>query len=124
MVSRSIWWNCEVGETMKTIILKLINGEEIIGGYDGSSSCITNPLIIGLVPVGQNQVTIRLVPFSQFTNDEQISFTVEHILASYTPSGPVAKQYEETLKEISLQKSGITLAKPGDLDKLKNNRGK
>ena len=88
-------------------IIKLITGEEIIGdaSQTGDNITIKNPATIHLVPGEGNRISIAMVPFAPYAEQDSFMFNLAHIMTSYTPGTDLYNQYNQRFG------SGIVVAR-------------
>lgn len=93
-------------------LMKLINGEMIIGKYDGEANLLKDAAVLQTVPAQQG-VQMMLLPFGYpFDHEIDAEISLDHVMYEY-------KNCPEELKTKYLEaSSNLTMAKPGDLKGL------
>ena len=89
------------------MIVRLINGEEIIANISLSDSCVNlkGPASI-IVKAGQNgRPSMGLADYLMFADNKEIRISTEHILFSYEPNVDIRNAYNSAFG------SGIVVAK-------------
>lgn len=76
-------------------IIRLMNGEEIIGSMSqtGDTVSVTDPVIIQMIPNGEGQVGLAMIPFAPYAEEDTFIFSWAHIVTAYTPSKDLYNQY-------------------------------
>ena len=99
-------------------LVKLINGETVLGKFDEETQGLKDVAILQSVPTQQG-VQMLLLPFGYpFENDIQGEISFDHVLYEY-------KSYPEELKTKYLEAtSNLTLSTAGDLRTLDKLAGK
>ncbi|GAB6175492.1 hypothetical protein JCM16814_03830 [Desulfobaculum senezii] len=93
-------------------LVKLINGEMVIGKYDEEAKQLKDAAILQTVPAQQG-VQMMLLPFGYpFDNEIDAEISYEYVIYEY-------KNCPDDLKNKYIEAaSNLTLAKPGDLNNL------
>lgn len=84
------------------IILKLINGDEIIGNLDDDtgSNCdfynIVNPMLIVSEPEDYGGA-MKLRDFFLLSDEEMLSVPSKHVIVSYKPSDSISEYYDKAV---------------------------
>ncbi|NJB68930.1 hypothetical protein GGQ74_002624 [Desulfobaculum xiamenense] len=93
-------------------LVKLINGEMLIGKYDGEARLMRDAAVLQSVPTQQG-VQMLLLPFGYpFDTDIDAEISLDHVIYEY-------KNCPEELKTKYLEaSSNLTIARPGDLHGL------
>lgn len=94
-------------------LMKLINGEMIIGKYDGEARMVKDVAVIQTIPTQQG-AQMMIIPFGfPFEQNFDAAISLDHVLYEY-------KTFPEELKTKYLEAtSSLTLSTPGDLRNLK-----
>jgi len=94
-------------------LVKLVNGEMIIGKYNEAEKKIKEVAALQTVPTAQG-AQMMLLPFGfPFEQDFEAAISFDHVLYEY-------KSFPEELKTKYLEAtSNLTLSTPGDLRNLK-----
>ena len=76
-------------------IIRLINGEEIIGSMTqtGDTVTVSDPVTIQMVPNGEGQMGLAMIPFAPYAEEDEFVFSWDHIVTAYTPSKDLYNQY-------------------------------
>jgi len=96
-------------------LVKLINGDMVIGKWDVENNKIQDPAILQTIPTQQGGVQMMLLPFGYpFDNEIEGEISMEHVLYQY-------KSVPEELKTKYLEaSSNLTLSTASDLRNLEN----
>lgn len=94
-------------------LLKLVNGEMVIGKYDGEARLLKDVAVIQTIPTQQG-AQMMIIPFGfPFEQDFVADISLDHSLYEY-------KTFPDELKTKYLEAtSNLTLSTPGDLRNLK-----
>ena len=95
---------------MNIKVIRLVNGEELIGKYSESPTHVEleNVGVVQMIPT-QTGVNIGLFPFAPYAEEETFEFSHEHIVTSFTPSTDLLNNYNRMFG------SGIQIAGAGSL---------
>lgn len=95
---------------MNIKVIRLLNGEELIGKYSESPTHATLEKvgIVQMIPT-QKGVNIGLFPFAPYAEEETFEFSHEHIVTSFTPGTDLLNNYNRMFG------SGIQIAGAGSL---------
>ena len=74
---------------MNIKIVKLFNGEELIGEYDEKTNVIKNPVI--MIPVNKEQIAFQ--PWLPYAEDKEYQLKETMIIITATPSSPFLNEY-------------------------------
>lgn len=74
---------------MNIKIVKLFNGEELIGEYNEKTSVIKNPVV--MIPVNKEQIAFQ--PWLPYAEDKEYSIKKEHIVITATPTSTILNEY-------------------------------
>ncbi len=74
---------------MNVKIVRMSNGEEIIGEFDDIQNIITNPVV--MIPV--NKEKIGLQPWLPYAEDKEYQLKEEQIQVVANPSKTIANEY-------------------------------
>lgn len=88
-------------------IIKLITGEELIGDMSqtGDNITVTNPATVHLVPGESGRMSMAMIPFAPYAEEDSFMFNLSHIMTSYTPGTDLLNQYNQRFG------SGIVVAR-------------
>ena len=88
-------------------IIKLITGEEIIGDMSqtGDNVTVSGPATVHLVPAEGGRMTIAMIPFAPYAEENSFMFSLTHIMTAYTPGDDLRNQYNQRFG------SGIVVAR-------------
>ena len=80
-------------------MVKLINGEEIIGKVEILSPriCISKPAMFGMVPGQNNQPQLGIADYLPFSNDESIYINESVVVCVYTPKTQIINAYNQSM---------------------------
>lgn len=99
-------------------LVKLINGDMVLGKWDEEGGVIKEPALLQMVPTQQGGMQMMLLPFG-YPFDVEMSGEIDqkHILYEYQnlPEELKNKYFEAT--------SNLTISSPGDLKNLRNLAG-
>ena len=90
---------------MKTIAMKLVSGEELIGRYVSETSdqiFVTHVRTIGLQQDQQGRFGVGMMDYILANKDCQIKISTDKIIASYQPAAEVEKAYLSQTSGIQL----------------------
>lgn len=96
-------------------LVKLVNGDMVLGKWDQAAGMIKDPAILQTVPTAQGSVQMMLLPFG-YPFDQSIDGEIEikHVIFQY-------KNVPEELKTKYLEATtNLTLSAPGGLRGLGN----
>ena len=74
---------------MNIKIVKLFNGEELIGEYDEKTNVIKNPVI--MIPVNKEQIAFQ--PWLPYAEDKEYQLNETMIIITATPSSTILNEY-------------------------------
>ena len=74
---------------MNIKIVKLFNGEELIGEYDEKTNVIKNPVI--MIPVNKEQIAFQ--PWLPYAEDKEYQLKETMIIITATPSSTILNEY-------------------------------
>ena len=74
---------------MNIKIIRLISGEELIGGWNEEKNIITNPVI--MVPIAKDQLGFQ--PWIPYSEEEEMTFKEQHIVVVLTPDTKLQNEY-------------------------------
>ena len=74
---------------MNIKIVKLFNGEELIGEYDEKTNVIKNPVI--MIPVNKEQIAFQ--PWLPYAEDKEYQLKDTMIIITATPSSTILNEY-------------------------------
>ena len=74
---------------MNIKIVKLFNGEELIGEYDEKTNVIKNPVI--MIPVNKEQIAFK--PWLPYAEDKEYQLKETMIIITATPSSTILNEY-------------------------------
>ncbi len=99
-------------------LVKLINGDMVIGKVNEEEGKIKEPAILQTIPTQQGGVQMALLPFGYpFDNEIQGEISLEHVIYRY-------KNMPEDLKNKYLEaSSNLTISSASDLQNLQNMTG-
>lgn len=94
-------------------LVKLVNGEMVLGKWDQEAGVIRDPAVLQTIPTAQGGVQMLLLPFGYPFDQEMVGeIEVKHVLFQY-------KSTPEELKTKYLEAStNLTLSAPGGLHNL------
>lgn len=95
---------------MNIKVIRLVNGEEIIGEYSSSLEGVTlsKPGVVQMIPT-QTGVNIGLFPFAPYAKETSFTFAHDHIVTEFTPDIDLLNNYNQMFG------SGIQIATAGSL---------
>jgi len=70
-------------------IVKLTNGEELIGEFDDETNTITNPVV--MIPVDKEKIAFQ--PWMPYSEDKSFTIKDENIQTTATPSKTIVNEY-------------------------------
>jgi hypothetical protein len=96
-------------------LVKLINGDMVIGKWDMDNNTIKDPAILQTIPTQQGGMQMMLLPFGYpFDNEIEGEISMDHVLYEY-------KTLPEELKNKYLEaSSNLTISTASDLRNLEN----
>ncbi len=99
-------------------LVKLINGDMVLGKIDESQGKILNPATVQMMPTQQGGVQMAILPFGYpFDNEIEGEISTEYIMYHY-------KNVPDDLKNKYLEaSSNLTISSAGDLQNLQNMTG-
>lgn len=74
---------------MNIKIVKLFNGEELIGEYDEKTNVIKNPVV--MIPVNKEQIAFQ--PWLPYAEDKEYQLKDTMIIITATPSSTILNEY-------------------------------
>ena len=74
---------------MNIKIVKLFNGDELIGEYDEKTNVIKNPVI--MIPVNKEQIAFQ--PWLPYAEDKEYQLKETMIIITATPSSTILNEY-------------------------------
>ena len=74
---------------MNVKIVKLINGEELIGEYDEKTTTIKNPVV--MIPVNQEKIAFQ--PWVPYSEDKEFKLKESMILVIADPSNLITNEF-------------------------------
>ena len=80
---------------MDVKLVKLVNGEEIIGQVDINSDTLTVKKPVRLIPTQQQGGGIAMIPWMMFSADDTFSFCTTHILLTAKPDQDIINEYNK-----------------------------
>ena len=90
----------------RIIAFKLSNGVEFIAKYDGCPEAgvmeLSSVRLLNIQYDANGTVTASLVPFSNSNPDATVQFSTNEIIAVYTPTYDVEKDYIQSTTKIDL----------------------
>ncbi|WP_462324510.1 hypothetical protein [Desulfoplanes sp.] len=96
-------------------LVKLINGDMVIGKWDVENNKIQDPATLQTIPTQQGDVQMMLLPFGYpFDNEIGGEISMNHVMYEYRT---VPEELKTKYMEAS---SNLTLSTPGDLKNLEN----
>ena len=78
---------------MNIKIVKLFNGEELIGEYDEKTNVIKNPVV--MIPVNKEQIAFQ--PWLPYAEDKEYQLKDTMIIITATPSSTILNEYNRVL---------------------------
>lgn len=96
---------------MEIKVIRLVNGEEIIGDWvSGADNSYTlrKPAIVQMMPT-QTGVNIGLFPFAPYAEETTFEFRRDHVVTTFTPDTDLLNNYNQMFG------SGIQIATPGSM---------
>lgn len=99
-------------------LVKLINGDMVLGKLDETNGKILNPATVQMMPTQQGGVQMAILPFGYpFDNEIEGEISTEHILYQY-------KNVPDDLKNKYLEaSSNLTISSASDLQNLQQMAG-
>ncbi|MDD4648855.1 MAG: hypothetical protein PHO79_02385 [Desulfoplanes sp.] len=96
-------------------LVKLVNGDMVIGKWDLENRKIQDPAILQTVPTAQGEMQMMLLPYGYpFDNDIDGEISIDHVIYEY-------KSVPEELKTKYLEaSSNLTISSASDLRNLEN----
>lgn len=88
-------------------IIRLLTGEELIGEVginDMDLVTLKDVAVIQMIPLQNGNVTITLMPFAPYSEDETFTLNPQHVTMSYKPATELLNKYN------SIYGSGIQIA--------------
>ena len=76
---------------MNIKIIRLISGEELIGGWNEEKNIITNPVI--MVPIAKDQLGFQ--PWIPYSDEEDVQLKDQHIMTVLTPDKKLQNEYNK-----------------------------
>ena len=74
---------------MSIKVVRLVSGEELIGGWNEEPNTITNPVV--MIPVAKDQLGFQ--PWIPYAEDKEITFKEQHIVVVVTPDTKLQNEY-------------------------------
>lgn len=74
---------------MNIKIVKLFNGEELIGEYDEKTNVIKNPVV--MIPVNKEQIAFQ--PWLPYAEDKEYQLKETMIIITATPTSTILNEY-------------------------------
>ena len=93
-------------------IVRLMTGEELIGAVSTSPDgdvVVKDVAQVQMVPLQNGNVTVAMMPFAPYAEDEQFTLNKEHVTMLYRPSVELLNKYN------SMFGSGIQLVSSGSI---------
>jgi hypothetical protein len=99
-------------------LVKLINGDMVIGKIDSDNNKLKEPAILQTIPTQQGSVQMALLPFGYpFDTEIQGEISLDHVMYYY-------KSLPEDLKNKYIEaSSNLTISSSSDLQNLQNLAG-
>lgn len=97
---------------MSIKLLKLVNGDDVIGDVDETSPTfflIKKPALIGMQPNQHGQVSLGLADMLPLSDDKDVRIERVHVLYATTPKMDLRNAYSQMFG------SGLIAATPGSL---------
>ena len=93
-------------------IIQLATGEQLITGYDETTSELDNPLFINIQQIENKAPNIQLFPYD-LLSDGNITVNPDQIIWTADPEQKLLNQYQELFSKIITPPSNVTpLIKP------------
>jgi hypothetical protein len=88
-------------------IFKLLSGEELICNVkkvEGALAVIEDVAIVQMIPLQSGKMTIGLIPFAPYSDDNLFTLNLEHVTIKYKPGVDLLNKYNQ------IYGSGIVVA--------------
>ena len=76
---------------MNIKIVRLISGEELIGGWNKETKTITNPVV--MIPIAKAQLGFQ--PWIPYAEEEEVPLKEQHIVVVLTPDNKLQNEYNK-----------------------------
>ena len=76
---------------MNIKVVRLVSGEELIGGWNEEKNIITNPVI--MVPIAKDQLGFQ--PWIPYSDEEDVQLKDQHIMTVLTPDKKLQNEYNK-----------------------------
>jgi len=78
-------------------LIRLVTGEVLVGEFhetgQKNSFVLSKPLLLGLAPGTNGQLTVNMMPYMPFSKDESYSFDMQHVMHVFDPNKQLADEF-------------------------------